>query len=107
MGSSFRILDIILPRMKQFDQFTASELWCPTCRSAQPVRERLLLVLPGGELHEYRCMACAGSLGTREVRTPAGLSIAPTATASRPARATPSRPVRAAPLPRGAPRNPR
>jgi hypothetical protein len=31
------------------------------------VRERLLLVLPDGELHEYRCAACAQSLGTRTV----------------------------------------
>ncbi len=93
--------------MKQFDQFTASELWCPTCRSAQPVRERLLLVLPGGELHEYRCMACAGSLATREVRTPAGLPLAPPAAPARPARGAAGRPARAATPPRGAPRNSR
>jgi len=35
---------------------------------SRPVRERLLLVLPGAELHEYRCMACGMSLATREVR---------------------------------------
>jgi hypothetical protein len=27
-----------------------------------------LLVLPDGELHEYRCAVCATSLGTRTVR---------------------------------------
>lgn len=56
----------ILPDMKSFDQLRASELYCPNCRQSQPVRERLLLVLPRGELHEYRCRVCATSLGTRE-----------------------------------------
>ena len=55
----------------QFGAFTASELYCPKCGRAQPVRERLLLVLPGGELHEYRCAQCATSLGEREVTGPA------------------------------------
>jgi len=56
--------------MQQFDQFRASELYCPKCRKAQPVRERLLLILPHGELHEYRCTTCASSLGQREVTAP-------------------------------------
>ena len=56
--------------MRQFDQFQAKELFCPKCRTAQPVRERLLLVLPHGELYEYRCVACASSLGQREVKAP-------------------------------------
>ena len=34
------------------------------------MRERLLLVLPDGELHEYRCAACAHSLGTRTALRP-------------------------------------
>jgi len=33
-----------------------------------PVRSRLLLFLPDGELHEYLCQACASSLGTKTVR---------------------------------------
>ena len=56
--------------MKQFEEFRASELWCPKCRMARPVRERLLLVLPRAELHDYRCIVCGTSLGTREVRQP-------------------------------------
>ncbi len=32
---------------------------------AQPVRERLLLVLPDGELYEYLCARCGTSLGSR------------------------------------------
>ena len=56
---------------QQFETFTASELYCPKCRCAQPVRERLLLVLPGGELHEFLCSRCAASLGKRTVTGPA------------------------------------
>ena len=53
---------------------TAAELYCPRCRAARPVRERLLLVLPTTDLHEYRCAACGESCGTREVKHgPAGL----------------------------------
>ena len=55
---------------KQFQDLTASELYCPKCRVARPVRERLLLVLPNAELHEYRCTACGESLATREVKHP-------------------------------------
>src|SRR5438094_655884 len=40
---------------QQFGNFIASELYCPKCKRAQAVRERLLLVLPSGELHEYLC----------------------------------------------------
>jgi hypothetical protein len=56
---------------EQFGNFTASELYCPKCRSAQPVRERLLLVLPTGELHEFVCAKCATSLGKRTITGPA------------------------------------
>jgi hypothetical protein len=55
----------------QFGSFTASELYCPKCRCAQPVRERLLLVLPNGELHEFLCSRCSTSLGKRTVSGPA------------------------------------
>jgi len=55
------------PRHHAFRDLQASELYCPRCQAARPVRERLLLVLPDGELHEYRCAACAQSLGTRTV----------------------------------------
>ena len=61
---------------QQFGSFTASELYCPKCQRAQPVRERLLLVLPTGELHEYLCARCATSLGKRTVTGPA---VAPAA----------------------------
>lgn len=52
---------------ESFSDFEASVLFCGRCRAAQPVRERLLLVLPDGELHEYLCTACGSSVGTRKV----------------------------------------
>ncbi len=55
---------------EQFGAFTASELYCPKCRKSQPVRERLLLILPTGELHEYLCSGCGQSLGERTVSGP-------------------------------------
>ncbi len=57
---------------RQFDKLTASELHCPKCGRLQPVRERLLLVLPGAEINEYRCSVCGESLGTREVKEKPG-----------------------------------
>ena len=61
----------------QFGSFTASELYCPKCRLSQPVREKLLLVLPSGELHEYLCRTCGTSLGERKVS--GGKRVAPIA----------------------------
>lgn len=52
---------------QQFGSFVASELYCPKCKRAQPVRERLLLLLPTGELYEYLCRQCGTSLGERTV----------------------------------------
>ena len=53
---------------KQFDQLQATALYCPKCRQATPVRQRLLLFLPDGELHEYLCQYCASSVGTKKVK---------------------------------------
>ncbi|HSU54293.1 MAG TPA: hypothetical protein VLT36_09560, partial [Candidatus Dormibacteraeota bacterium] len=63
--------------MQQFGAFTASELYCPKCGTAQPVRERLLLVLPTGELHEFVCTKCGSSLGKRTVTGPAVAAARP------------------------------
>lgn len=51
----------------QFEQFKASSLFCPKCQRAQPVDERLLLILPDGELYEYVCQMCWTQLGKRRV----------------------------------------
>jgi|UniRef100_A0A7C4AS69 uncharacterized protein YbaR (Trm112 family) len=53
---------------KQFDSFNAVELYCPKCKRANPVRERLLLVLPEGDKYEYLCAYCGTSVGDRIVR---------------------------------------
>ena len=50
-----------------FEDLQASELFCARCRASRPVRERLLLVLPEGELYEYLCARCGSSVGTRKV----------------------------------------
>ena len=55
---------------EQFEEFQASALFCARCQAAQPVRERLLLVLPEGELYEYLCAACGSSVGKRTVTAP-------------------------------------
>lgn len=52
--------------MKQFESLRASELYCPRCKRMQRVNERLMLVLPNGELKAYRCEQCGETLGTHE-----------------------------------------
>jgi hypothetical protein len=52
---------------QQFENFTASSLYCAKCKAAMPVRERLLLILPDKEIYDYLCTGCASSVGQREV----------------------------------------
>jgi hypothetical protein len=52
---------------QQFENFTASSLYCEKCRATTPVRERLLLVLPDKEIFDYLCTECGSSVGQREV----------------------------------------
>ncbi|SPP64089.1 cytoplasmic protein [Nitrospira lenta] len=49
----------------QFGALQASLLYCPHCRVATPTRERLLLVLPSGNLYEYLCQHCGTSTGSK------------------------------------------
>lgn len=67
--------------MQQFENFTASSLYCEKCRTAMPVRERLLLILPDRELYDYLCTGCGSSVGSREVT--AGDKLMAQATAAR------------------------
>ena len=53
-----------------FEALQASVLFCNRCRAPRPVRERLLLILPDGELHEYLCAACGASVGSRKITSP-------------------------------------
>ena len=52
---------------QQFENFTASSLYCAKCQTAMPVRERLLLILPDKEIYDYLCTGCASSVGQREI----------------------------------------
>jgi len=57
-------------RRETYEDFQATALFCNRCGAAQPVRERLLLVLPDGELREYLCAACGTSVGSRKLSAP-------------------------------------
>lgn len=50
---------------ESFDQFNAALLYCNKCGQAMPVRQRLLLVLPDGELYDYTCQRCNSSVGSK------------------------------------------
>jgi hypothetical protein len=58
------------PGPGSFEALQASVLFCNRCRAPRPVRERLLLILPDGELHEYLCATCGSSVGSRKVTAP-------------------------------------
>jgi DNA-directed RNA polymerase subunit RPC12/RpoP len=51
---------------RQYEALEASELFCPTCRRAQPVRRHLLLVLPSGNKYQYRCAVCGTPVGAKD-----------------------------------------
>ena len=61
----------------QFEEFQASVLFCGRCQQPRPVRERLLLVLVDGELHEYVCSACGASVGSRRAQAPRAPLLVP------------------------------
>ena len=74
---------------QQFENFTASSLYCDKCKTAMPVRERLLLILPDKEVYDYLCTGCASSVGQREV-TAGEKMMAQAMAARRPRRAVPA-----------------
>jgi hypothetical protein len=76
---------------QQFENFTPSSLYCAKCKTAMPVRERLLLILPDKEIYDYLCTGCASSVGQREVTAGEKLMAE---------RAAPPRPRRRGPAPR-------
>lgn len=51
-----------------FENLEATQLYCPRCRQAMPVRSRLLLVLPEGDKYEYLCARCGTSVGDKIVK---------------------------------------
>ena len=58
-----------------YKEFDATQLYCPSCKQAVPVRKRLLLVLPEGEKYEYFCAYCATTVGTKIDRNKKPLTI--------------------------------
>ena len=47
---------------RQYDDLQVTQIYCPKCRTAMPVRERLLLILPDGDLYEITCTRCGTQL---------------------------------------------
>ena len=48
-----------------FEEFEATELYCPSCGRAVRVRKFLLLILPDGDRYEYRCQFCGTKVGDK------------------------------------------
>jgi hypothetical protein len=48
-----------------YEEFEATELYCPKCGKAVPVIKSLLLVLPEGDKYEYRCRFCSTRVGDK------------------------------------------
>ena len=78
---------------QQFENFTASSLYCAKCKAAMPVRERLLLILPDKEIFDYLCTGCASSVGQREV-TAGEKMMAQRPASPRPRRRAPAQRIR-------------
>ena len=58
-----------------YKEFDATELYCPKCKQAVPVRKRLLLVLPEGDKYEYLCAYCSETVGTKIDRQESPLTL--------------------------------
>jgi hypothetical protein len=53
-----------------FGEFEATSLFCPRCRRATPARQKLLLVLPGGNKYDYVCAECGTQVGGKTDNDP-------------------------------------
>jgi hypothetical protein len=51
---------------RDFEDLEASQLYCPNCKRAMPVRKRLLLVLLDREMFDYVCARCGSLVGKKE-----------------------------------------
>ena len=54
-------------KREAYRDFEATELFCPNCKKAVPVRKRLLLVLANGDKYDYTCIFCGTSVGDKTV----------------------------------------
>jgi len=50
---------------QSFEEFEATSLYCPRCKAAVPVRNKLLLFLPEGDEYEYLFVHCSSSVGMK------------------------------------------
>ncbi|MDD5724391.1 MAG: cytoplasmic protein [Syntrophales bacterium] len=50
---------------KTYGDFDATELYCPRCKRAVPVRKRLLLIMTNGDKYDYTCVYCGTSIGDK------------------------------------------
>ena len=62
-------------KQESYRDFDATELFCPHCKKAVPVRKRLLLVLSAGEKYDYTCVFCGTSVGDKMVSEQGNLNI--------------------------------
>lgn len=62
-------------KKSSYRDFEATELYCPKCRRAVPVKKRLLLILPEGDKYDYSCVHCGTSVGDKTVRQKDNLRI--------------------------------
>ncbi|MGA2527280.1 MAG: cytoplasmic protein [Smithellaceae bacterium] len=60
---------------QSYKDFDATELFCPRCKKAVPVRKRLLLILPEGEKYDYSCVYCGTSVGDKLVKEKGNLNV--------------------------------
>lgn len=67
---AFDIKNTAMVNKRDYEALEASELFCPTCKTARPVRRHLLLVLPTGNKYEYRCAVCASKVGGKNDTDP-------------------------------------
>jgi len=62
-------------RGETYRDFDATELFCPKCKRAVPVRKRLLLILSNGDKYDYMCSFCGASVGDKMVSQEDNLRI--------------------------------
>jgi hypothetical protein len=62
-----RMKEAIGMKREQYKDFDATQLFCPACKQAVPVRKRLLLILTAGEKYDYTCVFCGASVGDKVV----------------------------------------
>ena len=64
-----------LEMRETYKDFDATELFCPQCKKAVPVKKRLLLILPEGEKYDYSCVFCGTSVGDKLAKEKGNLNI--------------------------------